>query len=443
MGMEVQYDAISIGYYLNFSGYRRTKEDAWPGANDFLKWSERIFVTVFAIELLIRIIVFRLQFFIGNCTLSINLAYNWMDLLIVVAGLIDWIQPTMFDPKAMRLLRLTRVARIMRTFRNKHFLDSLHFLMTSISASFSTLFWSLCVLFVIQCVSGLTMCQILAHYFDGSAAADEKVEVFRYYGSFTRSLISMFEIVLGNYAPPCRVLADFVGEEFAFIVLFYRCICGLSVINVISAVFIQQTMKAMSQDTDIMLLERARSDTKFKKHLEKLFAIIDVSRDGVVSKEELHTQLDNPQVRLTCINLGIGVHDLEDIFNIFNTDEEGMIVEDFIEAAHSVRKQASTVDSARLLMHSRYLTKQVQAIHSETTKALKKLDSMQVSAQKQQDEQQKRHRKSSRVSTTNTNINLDDPVLPCLTMKSAFPSLASREPCLEEDLPRKESVAAI
>ena len=92
-------------------------------------------------------------------------------------------------------------------------------------------------------------------------------------------MVTMFEITMANWAPPCRILVNNVGEPYGFVILAYRAICGFAVLNVISAVFIQQTMKVMSQDTDIMLMEKHRAEKAFERKMGILFKTLDVSKD--------------------------------------------------------------------------------------------------------------------------------------------------------------------
>ena len=46
-------------------------------------------------------------------------------------------------------------------------------------------------------------------------------EVFRYYGTFTRTLLTMFEILFANWGPPCRVLIENFSEWFSVFFLLY------------------------------------------------------------------------------------------------------------------------------------------------------------------------------------------------------------------------------
>ena len=41
-------------------------------------------------------------------------------------------------------------------------------------------------------------------------------------GTFTRTFLSMFEIMFANWSPPCRVLVEHVSEWFSIFFLLYR-----------------------------------------------------------------------------------------------------------------------------------------------------------------------------------------------------------------------------
>merc|ERR1712217_384741 len=102
---------------------------------------------------------------------------------------------------------------------------------------------------------------------DESKPLELRREVFGYYGTFWRSMVTMFEITFANWAPPCRLLLDNVSEAFGFFFLIYRCMIGFAVLSVIQAVFIQQTMQAAQADDDVII--RAKELEK-QKYAEKL-----------------------------------------------------------------------------------------------------------------------------------------------------------------------------
>merc|ERR1719512_51017 len=116
---------------------------------------------------------------------------------------------------------------------------------------------------------------------------EARVAVFRYWGSFVRSLVSMFEITLANWGPQCWLLMNHVDEAWGIFFILWRCCFGFAVIQVITSVFIQHTFKVASRDDDVMIQEKLMASEAQLKTLEKLFWGIDSSGDGRLSKEEL------------------------------------------------------------------------------------------------------------------------------------------------------------
>ena len=70
---------------------------------------------------------------------------------------------------------------------------------------------------------------------DVSRDAEIREQIFRYYGTFTRASLTMFEILFGNFGPPARVLVENVTEWFAPFFLGYRCVFLYATLNVINA----------------------------------------------------------------------------------------------------------------------------------------------------------------------------------------------------------------
>merc|ERR1711935_421613 len=103
------------------------------------------------------------------------------------------------------------------------FLDSLTLIIKSINASWRTLFWSMMILFAIQWVCGMFLFQLLVPYMnDANEDKNSRAAVFRYYGTFTRTFISLFEATHVNYRSASRLLTDNISEEYAWLFIVYR-----------------------------------------------------------------------------------------------------------------------------------------------------------------------------------------------------------------------------
>jgi len=193
-------------------------------------------------------------------------------------------------------------------------------------------------------------------------------QVFAYYGSFSRSMITMFEVHLANFAPACRVLLNNLGEEYAFLFLAYRCIAGFAVLNVINAVFIQQTMKVAQQDNDIislMIEQQAKANARYIRDLREWFKTVDVNGDNELSWDELEEAQHEPTLRLWLRQLEIDPNNLRAMFEIIDKNQDGVIsFEELVEGAMQIKGTAKNVDQIYMLMQLKKLDLKVDALFS-------------------------------------------------------------------------------
>merc|ERR1712151_815363 len=94
---------------------------------------------------------------------------------------------------------------------------------------------------------------LLTYFQDPDRDLEARREVYYYYGTYTRTMITLFEVHLANWTPACRVLVDNVGMPWGIAFVAYRCVVGFSLLNVISAVFIQTTMRAAQNSIELKI----------------------------------------------------------------------------------------------------------------------------------------------------------------------------------------------
>mmetsp|Transcript_61927 Transcript_61927/g.136145 ORF Transcript_61927/g.136145 Transcript_61927/m.136145 type:complete len:584 (-) Transcript_61927:9-1760(-) len=350
MAMESQHEGLKAQRCLEDpQNYDMQGSDLWPQGSATFEVLERVMMSLFTLDLLLRLAVLRRRFF--------RSAFNWIDVIIVVGGLLDWIAHArmVVDPKTARLFRLVRAARVLSLHRVFAMQDSLQLMLKAMTASFSTLFWALCVLVIIQCVAGMVVSQLLREFvLDESEPEAARLVIFEYYGTFSRSMITMFEISLANWSPPCRVLIENVGEVYGSVIVVYRCVIGFAVLHVIAAVFVSQTMKVTQEDNDIMICERKRAQISFERKLKKLFFQLDISGDGLVSWEEFKLTLsERPDLKTFMSALGIDPIDLEGTFKLLDDGTGQLSVDEFIKGASRIRGHAKSIDTAHLLAYAR------------------------------------------------------------------------------------------
>merc|ERR1712117_961553 len=93
--------------------------------------------------------------------------------------------------------------------------DSLYLMTTAMQGSVSVLIWSVVLLTLVQMIIAFFLQATLEDYvLDESIPQAARLEVFKYYGTFSRTMLTMFEITLGNWMPPCRALVENVNELY-------------------------------------------------------------------------------------------------------------------------------------------------------------------------------------------------------------------------------------
>merc|ERR1719408_274373 len=100
----------------------------------------------------------------------------------------------------------------------------------------------------------------------------DRAQVFKFYGTFARCILTMFEITLGNWKPPCAALVENVSEFWMLFSLSHKFLIGFSVVSVITGVFIQETFKVANINDEIMVLNKERS---MKAHVRKMTALLE------------------------------------------------------------------------------------------------------------------------------------------------------------------------
>ncbi|CAK9096940.1 unnamed protein product [Durusdinium trenchii] len=364
LALEMQYEGYVIGYELQYPKLIHPPEEVWHQWPVVLRWMDRTFTGLFVLDIMMRVCVLRLRFFCQTL--------NLLDFVVVSCSLMEDIFGDNFPVNApfLRLLRFAKVARSLRVLKRcwaategAHILGSLHLLLKSVRASVEVLFWSLCLLAIIQCIAGMLLAQSLQSFLaDPLEDPEVRQEVFRYFGTFTSTLLTMFEVLMANWAPPCRILVDNVSEWYSLGFIIYRCLVGFAVLNVVSAVFLQQTMKVAAADQEVAMQQRQISAEAYTKKLEAFFKRLDESGDGVLTWKEFSAVLGSPKLQNWMATLELESHDLVNLFNMIDDGDGEISLEDFLHGARHLHGCASSIAVAEVMATARRTETKTEAL---------------------------------------------------------------------------------
>lgn len=306
-----------------------------------------MFTVVFTADVAVRMAVLGRAFW--------KIAMNYIDVLVTLAAFAELVFYWAFrtemgvNPMLFRLLRIGKLARAIRMVAMNSVLQSLQILTRCLASSTTMLFWTFLLLTFFQCVAGL-VASTLCRDFIEDTTQDVKVreDVYRYYGTFTRTFLTMFEILFANWSPPCRVLVDNISEWFSLFFLVYRCILGFAVLNVVNSVFVQQTMRIATSDEQLAFKQKERELASYTRKVKNLFATMDQSGDGVINFEEFSKLVQSPMLQFLLSQLDLEYHDLLSLFEFLDNGDGEITLSEFIEGAAKLRGSAKALDIWRM-----------------------------------------------------------------------------------------------
>jgi len=238
---------------------------------------------------------------------------------------------------------------------------------TAIKSSAIVLAWSCMLLFMVQVLVAFCINQLLDEfYFRDDHPDEEKREVFEYFGSFSRALLSTFEMTLGNWPPVCRILMEHVSEWFMVICVLHKLTVGFAVIGIINGVFIQETFRVAAQDDFIMMHQKESAARTHMSKMQRLFAAGDASGDGLLDKKEFLRLMQNVEVHTWLSSMGLDAADGDALFEFMDKDKDRNVsAEELIEGVSKLKGSARSLDLMMCLERQEELIGALQDIHPE------------------------------------------------------------------------------
>jgi len=364
MGWECQYHGLEVGFNLQFPGRPTQAHVVWAGGEAAFDGCEWLFGSMFLIEMLVKLLCWRSAYFYEGKPVSSNVQFNFkemdikdehhwripwpdrlcnflanvqgwnlLDCLCVCAFVFEKFATAGFNPQMLRMLRLFRLGRLVRLLRFLESLDHLYVMTTAISGLKQVLAWAIVLLSLMLLTCDLFLVQILqATYFDQIKASDlteeelkKHHEIYEYFGTCTRCMLSMFEITLGNWPPIARLLSEEVSEWFTLVCLAHKLTIGFAVIGVITGCILQETFKVAQTDDVIMFRQKKMAGRIMQKKMRALFEALDVDYNGKLDLTEFAAIGLLPEIQTWLSSLDIETDDLHTLFHLIDYDSDGFI----------------------------------------------------------------------------------------------------------------------
>eukprot|EP00929_Paragymnodinium_shiwhaense_P123853 TRINITY_DN9823_c0_g1_i2.p1 TRINITY_DN9823_c0_g1~~TRINITY_DN9823_c0_g1_i2.p1 ORF type:complete len:674 (+),score=128.08 TRINITY_DN9823_c0_g1_i2:139-2160(+) len=349
MGLEQQYSGIDIAYKLQVRGATETAEEAWPHAEIMFLVAENFFGAVFTAEVILKMAVFRSDFF--------KSAWNLYDTLIIVCWFVQSLSAlsTFMHPLVLRLARMGRLLRLLRFAKAFQVFDVLHLLVRSLSACMTALMWSALFLLLVMMGTAIVLVYSMQDAFeDENIPLEERKELFRYFGNFTNGMFAMYELTMGNWVPISRAVIENVSQSYMLFFVVYRTLVGFALLKVVTAIFNAETFRVAQSDDGIMVMHKERQIAIHTERMEKLLHEGDESQDGYLNLAEFKDLLEDKRVQRWLAAQDIEVKDSELAFRMIDVTGDGKLsAEELVRGFARLKGTASSMDMVTV-MHAFY-----------------------------------------------------------------------------------------
>jgi hypothetical protein len=173
----------------------------------------------------------------------------------------------------------------------------------------------------------------------------ERQAVFEYFGSFSRAMLTMFEMTLANWPPVCRLLVENVSEWFLVLCLIHKLTLGFAVVGVINGVFLQETFKVASTDDRIAVRQREREVKIHTDRMSRLFEAADEDNSGELDVDEFVQILQDPTILTWMSSMELPVRDPVNLYHLLDADGDGQLTcEEVVKGSMKMKGNAKSLD---------------------------------------------------------------------------------------------------
>lgn len=275
--------------------------------------------------------------------------------------------------QTLTVLRALRLVRLVRVISRHPAFHEVWLLLRGLSESMRTLFWTSVVISFITYVFSIFGVVLLSTtlknaYIEAPVSGEERqtleelVEMtdgiwplmFTLIQVLTLDSWTSFVREMMKYSPWCWVYF-YLYIAFAVFVL----------MNLVTAIIVDNALKNSQKDAEAVLAEKEKEFKAALAQFQSLFELIDMDGNGELTREEFKIAFQDPQIEMRLKMLDIQMKDCEEIFDLLDTGDGVLSLQEFFEGITSMAGLAQSKDMFRVL-------KRVDRLTSGTVKSPRK-----------------------------------------------------------------------
>jgi hypothetical protein len=333
-----------------------------PSGHDHtLAWSDEVFLALFLVELMLRIMATRQSYFTGDMW-----QWNVLDFLLA-AWSVHEVSQDRCSFMYVRILRFFRLVRLLRVTNSVLWLRDLRLMACTLLQSLVSIFWAFVLLFVVMYCFGVCFTNAVSGYYlagnkyTGSSEHDRRLHedlnhiLDKLYGSLPRTMCTLL-LAITNGAD-WMTLAEPLGEvHVVYVAMFaaYVVLVLVGALNVLTSLFVERARELSRSDRDLATQAELASQEAFIVEMRRIFEEVDEDKDGMITWEKFRDYLKNERAQAFFTTQALDTSDAAGLFNLLDKEGKGKIkVEDFALGCMRLRGQAKSSEVATLMRESR------------------------------------------------------------------------------------------
>ncbi|CAK9069102.1 unnamed protein product [Durusdinium trenchii] len=384
------YDVVESRWFRFLSAFIITVNAAvvtwltdWSLSNDGknnppgFEFVDLAFLFFYFVEVVLRITVSKGFFFVND-----NAAWNIFDLSLVVFSTLDCIFNWPADGAEtppnnlgyMRVFRMFKFAKILRTIRIISFVRELSMMLESFRKCIVAMFWGLVLLMFLLYVFALIFAQGVASHLATHSAAGTEEELGPMeqemmtdsFGSVGASMLSLYLSVTGgnDWSMYYAVMVQ-IGSFYPAVFLSYTFFFIFALFNILTGVFVERAVAASLPDREELISEERKKLLKQVEELRALFKDLDTDASGKITKSEFINDMKDDRIVSYMHSLGLEMHDAEHFFDIIADHCQEVDIDTFIEHSMAMKGSATALDMRRQLHQTAQVAEQLQVWDNE------------------------------------------------------------------------------
>jgi len=336
-------NTIFMGISIDVSMPYAIKQEQAPA---WLNVFERGFIAVFCLELVMRLVLEKLQFFKGP-----NRWWNLFDSFIVSFQLLEQLQlHDMENTTFMRVFRITRIVRAARALRTMKSMRIIRLLMCG--EVWQPLVWGFGVMFAMIYLFAILVTTIVTNHAEQNK--DLPPRLLDLYGSVSSTMLTLYMAI--SFGEPWEALMrplDEISSVMRILFVIYVIIISLGLQNALAAVFVDGLTHVSNHDRDITMHERNAQEKMQLRELRELLLCQPLNADGKIARLHLVRTLTHEGAYMLK-KLGLELSVAITLFLMLDTDDQQSVeIDEFVYGLMNLKGNSTTIQLANLMYHSK------------------------------------------------------------------------------------------